>query len=48
MQRALELLEGGIGAMGGAIVPEKSHWCLIDFTRQQDNWNYETEAEAPV
>jgi hypothetical protein len=29
--QALDLWEGGIRATGGAIVPEKSHWYLIDF-----------------
>jgi hypothetical protein len=45
---ALDLWEGGIRATGGAIVPEKSHWYLINFIWRQGNWKYVTEAEAPT
>ena len=31
MQGSLTAWEGGLSAAGGAIVPEKSHWYLIDF-----------------
>ena len=31
MQAVLECWEGGIRATGGAIMPAKSHWYLIDF-----------------
>jgi hypothetical protein len=46
MQQALDLWEGGIRAIGGAIVPEKSYWDLIDFKWQQGNWLFMTEIEA--
>jgi hypothetical protein len=36
MQSALDHWEGGLKATGGALVPEKSYWYLIDFTAQ---WN---------
>jgi hypothetical protein len=48
MQQALDLWEGGIRATGGAIVPEKSHWYLIDFKWSQGNWKYKTEVDAPA
>jgi hypothetical protein len=48
MKQALDLWEGGIRATGGAIVPEKSHWYLIDFKWQQGNWRYVTEIEVPA
>jgi hypothetical protein len=31
MQEGLDLWEGLIKAMGGALVPEKSYWYLLDF-----------------
>jgi hypothetical protein len=31
MQSSLTTWEGGIRATGGAIVPEKSHWYLVEF-----------------
>jgi hypothetical protein len=36
MQQALDLQEGGIRATGGAIVPEKSHWYLIDLSGSKE------------
>jgi hypothetical protein len=48
MQQALDLWEGGIRATGGANVPEKSHWYLIDLKWQQGNWRDVTEIEAPA
>jgi hypothetical protein len=48
MHQALDLWEGRIRATGGAIVPEKSHWYLIDFKWQQGNWRYVTEIEVPA
>jgi hypothetical protein len=47
MQQALDLWEGGIRATGGAIVPEKSHWDLIDFKWQRGSaGRYVTELSA--
>ena len=48
MQRSLDHWEGGIRATGGAIVPEKSHWYLIDFKWDQGNWHYATKEDAPA
>ena len=40
--------DGGLRAAGGAFVPEKSHWYLIDFVWMDGQWRYasmeETEA----
>jgi hypothetical protein len=47
MQASLDLWEGGIRATGGAIVPAKSHWYLIDFIWKLGDWRYATEAETP-
>jgi hypothetical protein len=48
MPQALDLGDSGIRATGGAIVPRKSYWYLIDLTWQQGNWKDVTEAEAPA
>jgi hypothetical protein len=47
-QEALTAWEGGIRATGGAIVPEKSHWYLIDFVWKNGNWKYATIEETPA
>ena len=38
MQATVEEWEGGIMASGGAIVPNKSHWYLIDFHWDNGEW----------
>jgi hypothetical protein len=43
-----EAWEGSIRATGGAIVPKKSHWYLIDFIWLQGDWRYATPEEAPA
>ena len=48
MQNALNGWEGGIRATGGAIVPEKTHWYLIDFVWTQGTWRYATIEETPA
>jgi hypothetical protein len=40
MQKALSAWEEGLRATGGAIVPKKSHWYLIDFVWDKGNWRY--------
>jgi hypothetical protein len=40
MQTAVNRWEGGICATGGALVPSKSHWYLIDFTWNGKLWKY--------
>ena len=34
--------------MGGAILPEKSHWYLVDFKWENDTWWYATIEETPA
>jgi hypothetical protein len=34
MQEAVNHWEGGLRASGGALVPSKSHWYLVDFNRK--------------
>jgi len=48
LQRALDLWEGGLHATGGAIVPEKSHWYLVDFRWSGSEWTYVSTAESPA
>ncbi len=40
MQRALTLWSGIIWATGGALVPEKTFWYMIDFSWQDGAWEY--------
>ena len=39
-QAAINQWEGGIYSTGGAIVPEKSDWVMIDFKWKGTNWSY--------
>jgi hypothetical protein len=39
LQKSLDLWEGRIHAMGGAIELDKSFWYLIDFVWQHRNWS---------
>ena len=48
MQEALDHWEGGLRATGGAIVPEKSYWYLVDFQWKQGEWRYAMKEEAPA
>lgn len=47
MQRALDAWEGGIRATGGAIVPTKSFWYLVDFKWQRGEWSYKSIDSTP-
>ena len=47
MQRALDHWEGGLKATGGALVPEKSYWYLIDFIWTGEKWRYATKIDIP-
>jgi hypothetical protein len=40
MQQAVDAWEAGIRAGGGAIVPEKSHWYLIDYKWANGIWTF--------
>ena len=48
MQEALAAWERGIRATGGAIVPEKSHWYLIDFKWTNGHWRYALIDDSPA
>ena len=48
MQDMVDMWEGGIRAMVGAIVPEKSHWYLVNFKWENDTWRYATIDETPA
>jgi hypothetical protein len=47
MQNGLDLSEGLLKATGGALVPEKSYWYLIDFKWHNGAWKYSTMEEIP-
>ena len=48
MQSSLDHWEGGIWATGGAIVPENSHWYLIDFCWHHGSWIYASESPGSL
>ena len=48
MQQALECWEGGIRATGGAIVPAKSHWYLMEFEWHNGKWSYAPVTNTPA
>jgi hypothetical protein len=47
MQRSVDRWEGGLRATGGALVPAKSHWYLIDFVWTGKLWQYRTCDKMP-
>jgi hypothetical protein len=47
MQHSLDTWEGGLKATGGAIVPEKTFWHLIDFKISPGSWRYKSIQECP-
>jgi hypothetical protein len=47
MQEALDAWEGGLKVTGGAIVPEKTFWYLIDFKWKQGEWSYKNSSQSP-
>ncbi len=47
MQQALDRWEGGLRASGGALVPKKSHWYLIDFI-WRNSWQYRSIPHMPA
>jgi hypothetical protein len=48
MQAAITAWEGGIKAMGGAIILDKSFWYLVDFKWKQATWRYASITETPA
>ena len=49
MQTSVDSWEGGIRASGGALVPEKSFWYLVDFKWTAGKWKYrDTWNHPPV
>ena len=48
MQQGLDLWEGLLKVMGGALVPAKSFWYLIDFQWKEGRWHYATDDETPA
>ena len=48
LQNSLSAWEGGLRATDGAIVPEKSHWYLIDFVWKDGCWEYASVEETPA
>jgi hypothetical protein len=47
MQQAIDHWEGGLKATGGALVPEKSYWYLIDFVWTGEKWRYAIKEDIP-
>ncbi len=47
LQSAVDNWEGGLKATGGAIVPEKTFWHLIDFSWSSGKWKYKSTDECP-
>jgi hypothetical protein len=48
MQEVLDTWDGGIRATGGALVPRKSHWYLIEFKcGTTGKWSYRKQSEVP-
>jgi hypothetical protein len=46
MQNGLDLWESLLKVTGGALVPEKSYWYLIDFKWHNGTWRYAMTEEA--
>jgi hypothetical protein len=47
MQEAVDHWEGGLRASGGTLVPEKSHWYLVDFKYKNGLWKYSSIRRYP-
>ena len=47
MQAVVDHCEGGVRATGGALVPAKSWWYLIDFVWENNAWRYCSKEEIP-
>lgn len=47
MQEVVDHWEGGLRATGGAIVPSKSYWYLLDYEWTGHKWKYRKKADMP-
>jgi hypothetical protein len=47
LQLSLDTWEGSLKATGGAIVPEKTYWQMIDFKWSAGNWAYKSIVKCP-
>jgi hypothetical protein len=47
MQQAIDHWEGELKAKGGALVPKKSYWYLVDFVLAGKKWRYATKEDIP-
>jgi hypothetical protein len=47
MQQVVDTWEGGLRALGGALVPAKSYWFLIQFIFECNRWQYACMGECP-
>ena len=47
MQSVVDHWEGGLRASGGALVPTKSYWYLVNFVWRNDRWVYLTINDHP-
>ena len=47
MQSVIDHWEGGLRATGGAIVPKKSYWYLIDWIWEKGKWRYAQINDIP-
>ena len=47
LQDVVDHWEGGVRATGGALVPTKSWWYLIDFVWEDNKWRYSSKEDIP-
>jgi hypothetical protein len=47
MQSVVDRWEGSVQATGGALVPSKSYWYLLDFVWTQGKWKYKSIQAMP-
>jgi hypothetical protein len=47
MQAVVDRWEGGHRATGGALVPSKSYWYLLDFVWSNGKWSYRSITDRP-
>jgi hypothetical protein len=47
MQDVVNRWEGSVRATGGALVPSKSYWYLLDFSWKSGKWRYRSKSDMP-